>query len=63
MLEFAFDALEARYVTAVMDADNERSHLLARRLGFLDIAEAGGERTLLLSREQFRRSSPRRSPV
>ncbi|MBT2499149.1 GNAT family N-acetyltransferase [Agromyces sp. ISL-38] len=63
MLQFAFDTLEARYVTAVMDRDNERSHLLARRLGFLDIAEAGGERTLLLSGEQFRRSSQRRSPV
>lgn len=61
MLQFAFDTLGARYVTAVMDVDNKRSHLLARRLGFLDIADTGGERTLLLSREQFRRSSQRRS--
>ncbi|MDQ0574384.1 GNAT family N-acetyltransferase [Agromyces albus] len=63
MLKFAFDTLEARYVTAVMDPDNERSHVLARRLGFLDIADAGGERTLLLSREQFRRCSQRRDSV
>lgn len=56
MLGLAFETLEARYVTAVMDPDNERSHLLARRLGFLDIADTGGERTLILSREQFRRS-------
>lgn len=63
MLQFAFDTLDARYVIAVMDPGNERSHLLARRLGFLDIADTGGERTLLLSREQFRRCSPRRDAV
>jgi RimJ/RimL family protein N-acetyltransferase len=55
MLRFAFDAVGARYVSAVMDPDNERSHLLARRLGFLEIGETGTERTMLLSGERFRR--------
>lgn len=55
MLRFAFDTLGARYVTAVMDPDNQRSHMLAQRLGFLQIGEAASERTMLLSRERFRR--------
>jgi RimJ/RimL family protein N-acetyltransferase len=55
MLRFAFDTLEARYVSAVMHPDNDRSHLLAHRLGFLQIGQAGDERTMLLSRERFRR--------
>ena len=55
MLRIAFDTLGARYVSAVMDPDNERSHLLARRLGFLQIGEATNERTMLISRERFRR--------
>jgi RimJ/RimL family protein N-acetyltransferase len=63
MLRLAFDRLDARYVTAVMDPDNDRSHLLALRLGFLQIGEAGRERTMLLSREQFRRNSQRRGAV
>jgi RimJ/RimL family protein N-acetyltransferase len=55
LLRIAFETLGARYVTAVMDPDNERSELLARRLGFLQIGEAAIERTMLLGRERFRR--------
>lgn len=55
MLRFAFDTLGARFVSAVMDPENERSQLLAQRLGFLQVGEAGRERTMLLGRDRFSR--------
>jgi RimJ/RimL family protein N-acetyltransferase len=47
LLGFAFHAVEARWVSAVIDADNERSIALARRLGFTRVAQTGHKVTFL----------------
>ena len=47
LLHFAFHTLEARWVSAVIDADNERSIALARRLGFTRVAQTRRKVTFL----------------
>jgi RimJ/RimL family protein N-acetyltransferase len=47
LLDFAFDAVGARFVTAVTDPRNVRSTALARRLGFVEVRR--DERELVLA--------------
>ena len=47
LLGFAFHTLEARWVSAIIDADNEPSIALARRLGFTRVAQTGRKVTFL----------------
>jgi RimJ/RimL family protein N-acetyltransferase len=48
MLALAFEVLEAQWVTAIIVKGNERSVALARRLGFLPVAEARGHNSYLM---------------
>ena len=50
LLGFAFHTLEARWVTAVIDDDNERSIALARRLGLTRVAQTGRKVTFFTGR-------------
>jgi RimJ/RimL family protein N-acetyltransferase len=47
LLGFAFQTVGARWATAIIDADNESSMALARRLGFDRISETGRKVTFL----------------
>lgn len=47
-LGFAFHTLEVRWVSAVIDVGNERSIALARRLGFVRVAQSGRKATFLI---------------
>ncbi|MFF1877010.1 GNAT family N-acetyltransferase [Leifsonia sp. NPDC058230] len=47
LLAFAFHTIRARWVTAIIDVDNESSMALARRLGFDRIAQSGSKVTFL----------------
>ncbi len=47
LLTFAFQTLGTRWVTALVDADNERSMALAERLGFARVAQTGCTVTFL----------------
>jgi RimJ/RimL family protein N-acetyltransferase len=47
LLTFAFRTLGTRWVTALVDADNERSMALAVRLGFARVAQTGCTVTFL----------------
>ncbi|MFP3466481.1 GNAT family N-acetyltransferase [Leifsonia sp. SIMBA_070] len=53
LLGFAFHAVEARWVSAVIDADNERSIAVARRLGFARVAQTGRKVTFLTDAAPF----------
>jgi RimJ/RimL family protein N-acetyltransferase len=47
LLAFAFQTLGTRWVTALVDAENERSMALALRLGFARVAQTGRTVTFL----------------
>jgi RimJ/RimL family protein N-acetyltransferase len=58
MLELAFSRLRPRQVIARMDSANEPSRLLAERLKFTTVSDAGGSRLMALSAETYSKGSP-----
>lgn len=54
LLDFAFDEVGARFVTAVTDPRNVRSSSLARRLGFVELRREGDELVLAVAAETHR---------
>ncbi len=50
LLDFAYDVVGARWVTAVTDARNAPSLALARRLGFVEVRSAGADLVLMRPR-------------
>jgi RimJ/RimL family protein N-acetyltransferase len=54
LLDFAFDVVGARFVTAVTDHRNRRSSALARRLGFVEVRHEGTELVLAVGAETHR---------
>lgn len=54
VLDFAFDVVGARFVTAVTDPRNVRSSALARRLGFVEVRSHKSQLVLAVARETHR---------
>jgi len=54
VLDIAFNQVDARFVTVVIDRRNERSVALAERLGFRTLSSDASNRLMTMVPEDFR---------